>query len=52
MANPKCFFDISADGAQLGRVVMEVRTVLLQKIIRVKMPAFSTMAVKKKKKTP
>lgn len=24
MANPRCFFDISADGTQLGRIVMEI----------------------------
>ena len=24
MANPKCFFDVTAGGAQVGRIVMEV----------------------------
>jgi hypothetical protein len=25
MANPRCFFDLTADGKPLGRVVMELR---------------------------
>lgn len=25
MSNPKCFFDITADGQSLGRIVMELR---------------------------
>jgi peptidyl-prolyl isomerase F (cyclophilin D) len=25
MANPRCFFDMTADGQMLGRIIMEVR---------------------------
>ena len=24
MANPRCFFDITADGKEMGRIVMEI----------------------------
>jgi hypothetical protein len=31
MSNPKVFFDMSADGAALGRVVMELRADIVPK---------------------
>ncbi|MBG88144.1 MAG: peptidylprolyl isomerase [Verrucomicrobiales bacterium] len=31
MSNPKCFFDITADGESLGRIVMELRADIVPK---------------------
>ena len=31
MDNPKCFFDVSADGEALGRIVMELRADVVPK---------------------